>query len=296
MTASPYDAADAPAAWAARSAEATIPVCSETALAIETARRNEDRIDANRLGEIIAVDPLMTLRLMAHAASLRGPRQLGDPQTVTAAIVWMGIGPFFRAFANLETIEQRLDDEPAALAHVMSAIEQKRLAARLAFGIAAQRADPEAPLLHQAALLDGYAALLLWVHEPELALKLDAAAQGRDKEGSSAVEREILGVELADLQRALNRNWRLPAMLERAASPRHAEEPGVRSVRIALRIARHHLAQLGDASAGSSSGPVPARPEPLSRQLANDDDLADLADLLDLKREAVAAVLDKILG
>lgn len=289
LTTPSSDATDALAAWTARFAEATIPVCSETALGIESARRDEDRIDANRLGELIAADPLMTLRLMAHVARLRGPRQLGDPQTVTAAIVWMGIGPFFRAFSGLETIEQRLDGRAAVLRRVTHRIAQVRRAARVALEIAAQRSDPEAPLLHQAALLDDFGGLLLWVHEPDIALKLEAAASRLDPSCAAAVERDVLGFELADLQQSLSRTWRLPAMLERVTDPRRGEEPGVRTVLIALRLAANRAADV----ACDQFDPT----ERLSRGgLAATEDLDDLADLLGIKREEAAALVADLLG
>ena len=85
------------AAWVDCFRTADIPVLAETAEALEAMRAKEDDVDANLLGEMIAGDPLMTLKVLVHAAQHRPTRLVTDPETVTAAIVLMGIGPFFRA-------------------------------------------------------------------------------------------------------------------------------------------------------------------------------------------------------
>ena len=68
-----------------------IPVLAGTAEALEALRANEDDVDANGIGEMIANDPLMTLKVLAHASSHRGKKVVTDTETVTAALVMMGI-------------------------------------------------------------------------------------------------------------------------------------------------------------------------------------------------------------
>ena len=51
--------------WTTRLARAEIPVLAQTADALEAMRANEDRVDANSIGEMIAGDPLMSLKVLA---------------------------------------------------------------------------------------------------------------------------------------------------------------------------------------------------------------------------------------
>ena len=51
----------------------------------------------------------------------------------------------------------------------------------------------------------------------------------------------MLGVDLADLQQSLMKAWRLPELLTRISDDRHAEHPSVRTVALAVRLARHSL-------------------------------------------------------
>ena len=74
-------------AWTDAFARAEIPVLAETAEALELLRANEDDVDAHGLAELIATDPLMTLKVLAHASELRRGHDSGfqaDAETVTA--------------------------------------------------------------------------------------------------------------------------------------------------------------------------------------------------------------------
>ena len=100
-------------AWVDAFARAEIPVLAETAESLEHMRATEDDVDAHGLGEMIATDPLMTLKVLAHASEQRRGRSSGlraDAETVTAAIVLMGITPFFRDFGPQPTLEAVLAD------------------------------------------------------------------------------------------------------------------------------------------------------------------------------------------
>ena len=103
-------------AWTAHFRAAEIPVLAETAEALEALRLNEDDVDANGIGEMISDDPLMTLKVLAFSSTHRGSRVVTDTETVIAALVMMGISPFFAAFGPQPTVEERLQAQPEALA------------------------------------------------------------------------------------------------------------------------------------------------------------------------------------
>lgn len=262
------------ASWTHCFASADIPIHSNTAEALEALRANEDAADANMLGELIAVDPLMTLKLMAHAARNRRPTQLTDPETVTAAIVMMGISPFFRHFGPQPVVESQLQHQPEALQGLMDVIRRSRRASDFALAFAVHRMDDDTPVIHQAALLHDFAEMLLWVHGPQLALQMRAAQQANPELRSAKIQRQLLNVELADLQQSLMKAWRLPDLLTRVSDDKHADHPSVRTVLLAVRLARH----------SAVSWDNPALP----------DDVADLGDLLQLSPAATLKLLHDI--
>jgi HD-like signal output (HDOD) protein len=226
-----------PGAWVAHLIAAPIPVLRETAASIAGWREREDEVDAHMLAQALAPDPLMTLKLLSHVAASR--RRETDVETVLAALVLMGIGPFFRSFDALPTLENALADMPEALAGAQAVLRRSRRAARFALGFAAHRLDPDAEVIHEAALLHDFAELLIWCHAPALALSIARRQRADPALRSHAVQREVLGIALTDLQQSLMKAWRLPALLVQLDDDRHAENTRVRNVLLAVRVARH---------------------------------------------------------
>lgn len=259
------------ASWTACFRGAEIPVLAETAEALELMRSNEDAVDANSLGEMIAGDPLMTLKVLRHAAEHRSSRLQTDAETVTAALVLMGITPFFREFGPQPTVEERLASYPQALEGLRRVLDRADRAARFALGFAVHRLDPDAAVIHSAAMLHDFAEMLLWVHAPDLALQILQRQRADKQLRSTAVQRELLGIELSDLEQALMRDWHLPELLAHITNDKRANDPQLQSVRLAVRLARHTADGWDDAA-------VP-------------DDLREIGELLNLGPEPTLKLL-----
>jgi HD-like signal output (HDOD) protein len=261
-------------AWTAHFRLAEIPVLAQTAEALEGLRANEEKVDANGLGEMIANDPLMSLKVLAYASTHRGARVVTDFETVTAALVMMGISPFFAAFGPQPTIETLLSGEPEALQGLTDTLKRAHRGANFALGFAVHRMDHDAAVIHAAALLHDFAEMLLWCHAPALALQIRDAQRADPSLRSSVAQRAVLNIELPDLQQSLMKSWQLPELLVRISDERHAENANVRSVLLALRLARH-------TAMGWDNAAVP-------------DDIKDIADLLNLSQVATLQLLKEI--
>jgi HD-like signal output (HDOD) protein len=216
-----------------------IPILAETAEALELLRLNEDATDANMLGEMIAADPLMTLKVLAYVANNRPARLITDAETVTSALVLMGITPFFRAFGPQPTVEQRLAGHPEALAGLYQVIRRAERAANFALGFALLRMDHDAPVIYSAALLHDFAEMLLWCHAPALALDIQQRQQADSTLRSAVVQREVLNIKLTDLEQSLMQAWRLPELLLRITDDRPTTNHQVLTVKLAIQLARH---------------------------------------------------------
>jgi len=263
------------AAWVARFDPAALPVLADTAASIESMRPFEDAVDAHTIGEAIGHDPLMTLKLLAHIAQLRRGRDTGDPETVTEALVLLGISPFFRAFGQLNTVPQRLDHLPQSLAGFHRVLARSRRAARFALGFAVHRLDPDAGLIHQATLLHDFAELLVWLEAPTLMLRIQERQRADPALRSADVQREVLNTTLAELQHALMARWRMPRLLVQIDDDTALVETlQMRIVRLAIRVARH-----------STHG---------WRDAALPDDLHELGELLQLSEPHVLKLLHEI--
>lgn len=252
-------------AWTRRFSEAEIPVLPGTAEELKVLSQindASDSVDAHQLAQAIAGDPLMTLKVLSHVAKHRPSRLVTDTETVTAAIVLMGIGPFFRAFSQLKTIDEHLHDQPEALRGLQRVLKRAYRAANFALGFAVHRMDNDAAVIQEAALLHDFAEMLLWCHAPQLAVEIAKRQHADPTLRSATVQREVLNVELGELEQALMRVWRLPELLIRITDDKHAAHPQVRTVMLAIRLARH-------TQNGWDNAALP-------------DDFADIAELLNV--------------
>lgn len=260
------------AAWTACFQGAPIPVLRDTACALEAFRANEDNTDANSIGEMISGDPLMTLKVLAYESGHRGRSVVTSAETVTSALVMMGISPFFRAFGPQPIIEDWLADRAEAQAGLEGVLRRAYRGADFALAFAIHRVDPDAAVIHAATLLHEFAELLMWCHAPVLALRVQRAQAADPELRSSAAQREFLHVELADLQRSLTAAWRLPALIaDVAAEAQGAGHTSARIVALGARLARH-------TAHGWDNAAIP-------------DDVAKIAALLNL---SPAAALDLV--
>lgn len=227
-------------AWADHLASLEIPVLRSTAEALERLRANEDDVDAHRIAEAVSNDPLMTLKILIHAASHQGRRVVTDAETVTEALVMMGISPFFRAFGPQTAVEAWLQHEgPAVLDAVRRTMNRAHRGADLALAFAVQRMDPNAATLHSVALMHEFADLLLWCHAPALQLQIGAMQHADPELRSSAAQEQVLNIGIGDLQVELARRWHLPALLAPSEAGRHIDDAKVQTIQLAARLARH---------------------------------------------------------
>jgi HD-like signal output (HDOD) protein len=84
----------------------------------------------------------------------------------------------------------------------------------------------------------------------------------------------VLRIELADLQQTLMRAWRLPELLIRISDDKHANNPQVRNVLLAIRLARH-------SARGWDNAALP-------------DDYADISSLLNLGIEPTIKLVQQL--
>ena len=263
------------AGWAVLFEHSTLPVLGETLESMRELAANEDAVDARLIADAVVNDPLMTIKLLAHVAQLRRGREGSDTETVTEALVMLGVPPFFRAFHDEAEVEALLASQPSALRGFQRVLRRCRRAARFAMGFAVHRMDHDAAVIHEAALLRDFAELLLWQRAPALAAALEERQHADPTLRSAVVQRELLNIELDELEHALMLKWRLPALLVQITDE-HATHltPQMRNVQLAIRVARH-------SALGWDNAALP-------------DDVHDVAQLLNLSHDAALRLLNEI--
>ena len=261
-------------AWTRYFRESEIPVLHKTSVAIETLREMENDVSPGMLGEVIDADPLMTIKFMAHVAGKRRSGSSTETETVTSSLVLNGILPFFRSFGPQPTIEDRLADQPEALAGLQDLLLRGQRAGHFALAFAVHRGDTDAAVIHQAAFLHDFADLLMWCHAPTLQLKIREAQLADSTLRSSVIQTAVLNIDMADLRQELLRLWRLPELLVRISDGKHPHHPNVLNVTLASRLARHTMR-------GWENAAIP-------------DDVEDIARLLNATPRVAMSFLKKV--
>jgi HDOD domain len=233
------------AAWSHDFQNRPIPVLQDTAQDLQLLADIEDRhgtVDAHLIEQAIGDDPLMTLQVLVHLSRHRPGRQITDVHTVTAAVVLMGIGPFFQTFAQPVVLEDHLQAYPQAIEAVHRLLRRTWCGARLVTEFALQHADTHAGALQKAALLHGHARLLLWCHAPALALAVQEQCAWHPQQDAASHELALLHTTLDALEHRLARDWGLPGTLRRLTDPQDSQsqvllQPQRRLLALALALA-----------------------------------------------------------
>lgn len=225
--------------WIQAIGEAEIPVAARTAAAIAAMREDEDAVSLRTVAEVVAEDPLMSLKVLAHVSHRRSTRMVTDTETITACVLMMGATNFFATFGEQATWEQRLAGLPGAAEGLERVLRRAHRAGRFAIGFAMHRQDTDAEVIQEAAMLHDFAEALIWCHAPALALEIRRRQLADPTLRSAQVQREVLNVELCDLEQALARTWRLPELLQLLTNHHLGNVPRVRNVLLACALARH---------------------------------------------------------
>ena len=146
-----------------------LPVMRRTARRLDRLRESDRQAGIHDLTDIVLDDALMTLHLLGDAADAGATTP--KIESVTAALVMIGVEPFFARYVDLPVAEDRLQAIPAALAEYERLNRVAARAARLAGAFSGAANDPDVPAIYLAALLHAAPRLMLCVHAPALAVR-----------------------------------------------------------------------------------------------------------------------------
>ncbi len=226
-------------AWVLFYSQTDMPVLQHTKVELEKLRDNAECVNARFLAAIIMQDPLMTLRVLAYLEENRRKSQRTDITTIERALMMIGVGPFFRDFDDLPTLEDHLKANPKALLGALKVITRARKAAHWARDWALVRHDLDIDEITVATLLQNIDELLMWCFAPSLAGRVAEIQQANPTMRSAAAQTEVYGFALDDLQMALVHAWHLPQLLTQLLDSANAENPRIRNITLAVDLARH---------------------------------------------------------
>ncbi|BBE51539.1 signal transduction protein [Ferriphaselus amnicola] len=235
--------------WVAFLSKADIPVLKRTGRELLALRQDPDRLSARGVAEVIARDPLMTVKLLRYLQSHKHRSQTSDVIVVEQALMMLGLDVFFSKIPASPLVEADLHTHLDALTQLLHVIHRAQRASIYAREWAVVHLhDMRYEEIRIAALLHDLAEMLMWCYEPVAMLEIRSIQQHDKALRSRAVQEQVLGFALADLQHALTKAWDLPELLLTLMDDEQSRKPRVRNVILAVNLARHSANGWDDAA------------------------------------------------
>lgn len=257
--------------WVAILTRADLPVLKQTARDLEELRLDDEKLTAISVANIIARDPIMTVKLLRYLQQHKHKIQTTEVIQVEQALLMLGIEPVFKHVPPAPLIEDALKHKTPALLHLLRTIHRSHLASEYAKDWAVRLHDLHYEEVRIAALLHDIAEILMWCYAPDEMLEVEELRLQEPTVRTRVIQARVFGFTMFELQRVIAELWELPQLLLTLMNDSCAHLPRVRNVVLATNLVRH----------SSKGWDDPALP----------DDYQDIADLL---RMPVDAVVDMI--
>ena len=257
--------------WVSILSRADIPVLKQTARDLATLHEDKDNISARGVAQVIAVDPMMTVKLLRYLQANKHRSQKHEVVQVEQALIMMGVEAFFHKVPPQPLVQEVLQGKMDALIQLLHVIHRSHRASEYAYDWAVRLSDLHYEEIRIAALLHDLAEMLMWCFSPQEMLKIRAMQQQDKTLRTRTAQEEVFGFSLLDMQKQLIREWGLPELLLTLMDDACSNHQRVRNVVLAVNLARHSANGWDDA--------------------ALPDDYKDIAELLRVKPEQVMTML-----
>ncbi|RJX30261.1 MAG: HDOD domain-containing protein [Oxalobacter sp.] len=225
--------------WVQILSSGQLPVLRQTVRSLTEARERISSINGREITEIVMRDPLMAVRVLAYVRPYYAKRRLKDIANVEHAVMMLGVEPFFKYFANLQTVEDMLKPYPQSLVGLLYIVRRSQRAARYAFEWAVWRRTANIEEIYMSALLYDLAEILMWCYAPQQSSKILAMQRADSTLRSAEAQEQIFGFKVIELQQMLCKTWQLPELLLSQFNPEHKDHPRFQNVKLAVDLARH---------------------------------------------------------
>lgn len=226
--------------WAVFLAREPLPVLQSSLSALAQLREDENTLSAQAVARVVLRDPMLTAHLLRYLQQHRSRHQQQEIVEVEQALLMLGLGSFYeKVVFGLDTVEQRLAEEPIALENLKRVLNRLARAANYAREWAVRLNDRHYGEVYVATLLHDLAEAVLWAFSPEALLQIRERQIADRGLRSHEVQEQVLGFTVRALQRELIVKWGLPELLVTLMDDEHSLSSRVRCVTLAINLARH---------------------------------------------------------
>ena len=234
--------------WVDFLTRAEIPVLKQTARDLATLHQDQNKLSARSVAQVIAIDPMMTVKLLRYLQQHKRRTQTSEVMQVEQALIMLGVEAFFNKIPAHPTVQDVLKGQMDALVHLLHGVHRAHRASEYAYDWAVRLSDLHYEEVRVAALLHDLAEMLMWCFAPQKMMTIRSMQQQDKTLRSRAVQEQVFGFALADLQKVLVQNWELPKLLLALMDDANAQNPRVKNVVLAVNLARHSANGWDDAA------------------------------------------------
>jgi HD-like signal output (HDOD) protein len=236
------------ASWVDFLTRSDLPVLKQTARDLEALREDQNKLSARAVAQVIAVDPMLTVKLLRYLQQHKHRSQTSEVSLVEQALIMLGVEAFFNKIPAKPLVQDVLKGHMDALVQLLHVLHRSHRASEYAYDWAVRLSDLHYEEVRIAALLHDLAEMLMWCFAPQQMMQIRAMQQQDKTLRSRAVQEEVLGFALGDLQKALITQWELPELLLTLMDDQNSQKPRVRNVLLAVNLARHSANGWDDAA------------------------------------------------
>ena len=234
--------------WVAFLSQAEIPVLKQTLRDLLALRAEGDRASPHAIASIIARDPLMTALLLRYLQIHKRRSQTSEVLEIEQALLMLGVEPFFDKVLPKLSVEEMLGAQIPVLVATLRVVHRSHRASSYAFDWAVRLRDMHFEEVRVAALLRDLTEIMMWCFAPAEMLKVRAMQEQDKTMRSGAAQEQVFGFRLVELQKELVKDWKLPTLLLSLMDAENGQQPRVRNVVLADRLARHSAHGWDDAA------------------------------------------------
>ncbi|MDD5299900.1 MAG: HDOD domain-containing protein [Gallionella sp.] len=234
--------------WVGLLSHADLPVLKQTARELAELREDDRRLTANSVAEVIARDPIMTVKLLRYLQKHKHKIQTTEIVQVEQALLMLGLGTFFNKIAPEPLAEDMLRSHLIALPRMLRVVHRSHRASEYAKDWAVRLRDLHYEEVRIAALLHDIAEILMWCFAPDSMSEIREMRHKDRTLRSQSAQELVLGFNLIELQKELVVRWSLPQLLFTLMNDYGSDNPRVRNVVLAANLARHSARGWDDAA------------------------------------------------
>jgi len=234
--------------WVAKLTSTDLPVLKQTARDLAALHADENKLNARAVADAIEADPMMSVKLLRYLQQHKHRSQTSEVVEVEQALIMLGIETFYRKVPATPLVQEVLVGHTDALIQLLHVIHRSHRAATYAQDWAIRLNNMHFEEVRFAALLHDLAEMLMWCYAPQEMLKIKAMQKQDKSLRSRAVQEQVLGFALSDLQHELIKEWSLPQLLLTLMDDGNARQTQVRNVVLAVNLARHSANGWNDAA------------------------------------------------